>query len=389
VHRRRSSPVGKAKPDRFDRLSMVGRCNTLTCMGSEMTVMAEAVPSNRERFKLLLRKIGSGEHTSSSLSRLEARQAMEMMLTGQASSAQIGAFLIAHRIRRPEPQELAGMLDLYHQLGPSLRSVKRTICFGMPFDGRTRTAPIYPLTALVLAAAGLPVMLQGGGRMPVKYGVTAMELFTSLGLGLEGLSLELLEEGLDQHGLALLHQPDHFPLAESLNDVRADLGKRPPVASLELLWTAHRGPHLLVSGFVHPPTEARAWKTLHLAGEADLITVKGLEGSTDLPISRACITARVRDGQAERMILHPRDHDCYAPDVPWTDLEDWSRQAMEALGGHGPLLKSVVWNAGSYLWMADILPTHEQGLEKARHLLFSGAARSKLRQLIEWRRDVA
>ena len=131
-----------------------------------MTVMAAAVPSNRERFKLFLRKIGSGEHTSSSLSREEARQAMEMILTGQASPAQIGAFLIAHRIRRPEPQELAGMLDLYHQLGPSLRSAKRTLCFGMPFDGRTRTAPIYPLTALVLAAAGLPVMLQGEGGCP-------------------------------------------------------------------------------------------------------------------------------------------------------------------------------------------------------------------------------
>ena len=349
--------------------------------------MATAVPSNRERFKTFLCKIGSGEHTSSSLSREEAREAMEMMLTGQASSAQIGAFLIAHRLRRPEPQELAGMLDLYHQLGPSLGSVKRTICFGMPFDGRTRTAPIYPLTALVLAAAELPVMLQGGGRMPVKYGVTTMELFTGLGLGLAGLSLGQLEQGLNQHGLALMHQPDHFPLADRLNEVRADLGKRPPVASLELLWTAHRGPHLLVSGFVHPPTEARTWKTLNLAGEADLITVKGLEGSTDLPTSRACVTAQVKDGLAERRIIHPRDQNCYAPEVPWMDLEVWSRQAMEALGGDGPLVKSVIWNAGSYLWMADLQPTHEAGLEKARQLLFSGAARSKLTQLIEWRRN--
>lgn len=351
--------------------------------------MAEAVPSNRERFKLLLRKIGSGEHTSSSLSRLEARQAMEMMLTGQASPAQIGAFLIAHRIRRPEPQELAGMLDLYHELGPSIHSAKRAICFGMPFDGRTRTAPIYPLTALVLAAAGLPVLLQGGGRMPVKYGVTCMELFASLGLGLEGLSLDLVERGMEQHGLALIHQPDHFPLAESLNEVRADLGKRPPVASLELLWTAHRGPHLLVSGFVHPPTEARAWKTLQLAGETDLITVKGLEGSTDLPISRACITARVQAGQAERMILHPRDHDCYEPDVPWTDLQEWSKQAMEALDGQGPLLKSVLWNAGTYLWMAHSLPSQAAGLEQARQLLRGGAALAKLNQLIDWRQGVA
>ena len=126
----------------------------------------------------------------------------------------------------------------------------------MPFDGRSRTAPIYPLTALVLAAAGLPVVLQGAGRMPVKYGVSSVELFQSIGLPWAQQPLSRLQDCLDQANLALVHQPDHFPAAESLIPYREDLGKRPPVASLELLWTAHQGEHLLVSGFVHPPTEA-------------------------------------------------------------------------------------------------------------------------------------
>ena len=64
----------------------------------------------------------------------------------------------------------------------------------------------------------------------------------------------------------MIHQPDHFPLAESLISYREELGKRPPVASLELMWTAHQGDHLLISGFVHPPTESRAWEALKLAG---------------------------------------------------------------------------------------------------------------------------
>ena len=67
--------------------------------------------AKRACFKQLLRKIGSGEHTSKGLTRNEADEAMELMLTGGASDVQIGAFLIAHRIRRPEPQELTGMLD--------------------------------------------------------------------------------------------------------------------------------------------------------------------------------------------------------------------------------------------------------------------------------------
>jgi anthranilate phosphoribosyltransferase len=343
----------------------------------------------RTRFKSLLRKIGSGEHTSSGLTREEAREALELMLTGQASPAQIGAFLIAHRIRRPEPQELTGMLDLYREWGPRLHSSHRAICFGMPFDGRSRTAPVYPLTALVLAAAGYPVVLAGAERMPVKYGVTPRELFAALGVDLAGLPLARVQEGLDVHDLALVHQPVHFPLAGSLIPYREELGKRPPVASLELLWTPHQGDHLLASGFVHPPTEARAWEALHLAGETDLVTVKGLEGSTDLPTSRACVTARVRQGHSERVILHPRDHGCYGPDTPWTAEPDWARQALAALDGGGELFPAAVWNAGCYLWFAGSRNRLESCLEQARELLSAGSAGAKLENLIRWRRSVA
>ncbi|MCP9775500.1 anthranilate phosphoribosyltransferase family protein [Cyanobium sp. WAJ14-Wanaka] len=326
----------------------------------------------RDRFRTYLGKVGSGEHTSSGLSRGEAADALELMLNGEASPAQIGAFLIAHRIRRPEPQELTGMLDVYRQLGPKLISNQPALCFGIPFDGRSRTSPIYPLTSLLLASAGIPVVLQGGGRMPVKYGVTAMELFAALGLALRDRSVAWVQNCLDLWNLALIHQPDHFPAAEVLVPIREDIGKRPPVASLELLWTAHRGNHLLVSGFVHPPTEARAWQALKLAGETEILTIKGLEGSTDLPISRACVTGRPNDSGDGRLILHPRDHDCYGNDPAWIDLDTWADQALAALGGQGPLATSLIWNAGNYLWQAGLSNTQEAGLESCRKLLHSG-----------------
>jgi anthranilate phosphoribosyltransferase len=353
--------------------------------GPQSSAPAPIELNGRERFKHYIQKVGSGEHTSRGLSRAEARDALALMLRDEATPAQIGAFLIAHRIRRPEPQELAGMLDLYRELGPSLSSATPAVCFGMPFDGRTRTAPLYPLTALTLAAAGLPVVLQGGARMPVKYGVTAMELFASLGLNLEGLPLEAVQQGLDRQRLALVHLPDHFPLADRLTPIRDDLGKRPPVASLELLWTAHRSPHLLVSGFVHPPTESRAWKALELAGESAVITVKGLEGSTDLPISRACITARARAGSGERIILHPRDLGCYGVDALWLDLDSWREQALAALGGQGPLATALAWNAGAYLWFAGLGGSLEEGLARARSLIQTGTVLGQLREMIAWR----
>ena len=354
--------------------------------------MTNPETSGKERFKAHLRKVGSGEHTSKGMSREEAADALQLILDQEATPAQIGAFLIAHRIRRPEPQELTGMLDTYRRSGPLLHSAPGSqppLCFGMPFDGRTRTAPIYPITCLILLASSQPVVLQGGDRMPIKYGITAIDLFQALGLDLRGLSLNQVQEGFNRHGFALIHQPDHFPLAESLIRYREELGKRPPVASLELMWTAHQGDHLLVSGFVHPPTESRAWEALRLADETNLIAVKGLEGGTDLPIGRACITARVAGEKAERLILHPRDHGCHEADVEWTDETTWTENALAALQSRGPLLKAALWNAGAYLWFSGRTSSLTEGLQQAKEALSSGAALQTLHQLQSWRNDLS
>lgn len=340
----------------------------------------EALAPQVARFRELIGKVGSGEHTSTGLELHEAEEAMALMLGGRLPPAQIAAFLIAHRIRRPTPLELAGMLEAYRSHGPQLISPgRRPLCFGVPYDGRSRTAPLLPLLALTLAAADQPVVLHGGDPMPVKFGVTLAELFACLGIEWRGLALPQVQERLDRHGLALTHQPDQFPAAEALVTIRDQIGKRPPVASLELLWTPHRGEHLLVSGFVHPPTESRAWEALSAAGERDILTIKGLEGSTDLPTTRAGITARLRGGEPERILLHPRDHGIEAPEVPWSDLETWRHQALAALRGEGPLADALLWNLAALLWLSDRFADLPTALEQARALLLARCG-ERLRQ---------
>jgi anthranilate phosphoribosyltransferase len=342
----------------------------------------QALGPERARFRELIGKVGSGEHTSTGLDRREAGDAMDLMLKGLVDDAQMGAFLIAHRIRRPHPVELSGMLDSYRRFGPVLETPgRRPLCFGVPYDGRSRTAPLLPLVALVLASDDLPVVMHGGGPMPVKFGVTLAELFQAIGITWTGLPLGEVQRRLDVQGLALTHQPDHFPWAERLVPVRDAIGKRPPVASLELLWTPHRGDHLLVSGFVHPPTETRAWQALQACAETDVLTVKGLEGSTDLPTSRAGITARVRQGLPERILLHPRDHGITAAEVPWQNLEVWRNQALAALSGEGDLMPALRWNVAAYLWFADRFERLEDALEQATALLMARSGERLRREL--------
>ncbi len=344
--------------------------------------------THSEAFKEFLKKIASGEKTSSALTRKESANALKMIMHAQATPAQIGAFMIAHRIRRPEPEELAGMLDTFLELGPTLKASSKhlqAMCFGMPFDGRKRTAPIYPLTSLVLLTAGLPIVLQGGRRMPIKYGVTHLELFQVLGLDLYGLNINTVQSGFNQYGFAVIDLPQHFPLADKLVPYRDELGKRPPLASMELLWTIHQGDHILISGFVHPPTEERAYKTLTLMGEKKVISVKGLEGSIDLPISRPCITGTMMNQNIERVILHPREYGFDGRDIEWNSMQEWQNKAIEALNNKGELKESLIWNAGVYLWFSGSANDIYEGMETASNLISSGKVLEKLNQLISWR----
>ncbi|NET38747.1 MAG: hypothetical protein F6K19_43310 [Cyanothece sp. SIO1E1] len=206
-----------------------------------------------DAFRELLRKVGSGQHTGKDLTRSEAAEATRMMLTQEATPAQIGAFMIAHRIKRPTAAELAGMLDAYDQLGPHLPPVAAAypvtvLC--SPYDGRSRTAPISPLTALILATAGCPVMMHGGDRMPTKQGLPLIDIWQGLGVDWQKLNLSQLQQVLAQTLLGLVYIPHHFPQAQALVPYRDQIGKRPPFATVELLWSPCGEDVHLVSGFV-------------------------------------------------------------------------------------------------------------------------------------------
>ena len=337
------------------------------------------------RFRELIAKVGSGERTSTGLDRAEAAEALTRLLQGQVSEAQAGAFLIAHRLRRPQPCELAGMVDAYGALGPRLPTSDRpVISFGVPFDGRSRTAPVLPLTALLLNAAGLAVVLQGGDPMPVKYGVTHAELLAALGLPLARLAWDATAALFAGEGLALLHQPCHFASAERLIPIREQIGKRPPIATLELLWSCYPDPHLQVSGFVHAPTEQMMGDTWALLGQASGITVKGLEGSVDLPTSRVSIAAHHNgDREPERLLLQARDHGLRTDELELSTLSDWSGWARDALLGRGPLLKPLLWNGGFLLWRSGQQPSLEAGLAEADRLISSNVVDDRRLQLAQ------
>lgn len=339
-------------------------------------------------FRELLRKVGSGPHTSEKLTRIEAETATRLMLLQEATPAQIGAFMIAHRIQRPSAEELVGMLDAYDQLGPKLQSIAGTypaMVLGIPYDGRSRTAPLSPLTALMLAAVRCPVVLHGGRRMPTKEGVPLVELWQGLGVDWLPLNLDQVQQVFAQTQIGLVYLPTHFPLANDLVPYREQIGKRPPFATMELFWCPYEGEAKVVSGFVHPPTEELAHSVFAMRGVQQAVTVKGLEGSCDLPRDRTCIIGVHdfgKENSFERLLLHPRDYGFAASEVPLLPTPELVTAMQAVLQGEpGELLEAAVWNGGFYLWQCGHCADLEAGFVTARQLLTSGKAAQTLADL--------
>lgn len=358
-------------------------------------------------FRELLKKVGSGVHTGEDLSREEAAAATRMMLLQEATPAQIGAFMIAHRIKRPTSQELAGMLDAYEQIGPKLQleelgnrlsgiengedaattslSSQPITVFGTPYDGRSRTAPVTSLTALILATAGVRVIMHGGDCMPTKYGVPLIEIWQGLGVDFSSVSLMQIEQLFKTTGLGLIYLPQHFPEAQALVPYRDQIGKRPPFATMELIWSPYKGDVHMVAGYVHPPTELRFRETLEMRGVRKFTLVKGLEGSCDLPRDRTAIIAisqpDVSEG-FERLLLHPRDYGFAHQELPLDSTRELIQQTQHVLNGKPTELMSVaIWNGGFYLWRCGVCPDLATGFAKAESFLTEGYALQKLQDI--------
>lgn len=335
-------------------------------------------------FRDLLKIIGNGQHTGDHLTRAQATQATRMILLEEAAPAQIGAFLIAHRIKRPTGEELAGMLDAYQELGPTLPDLQFSqalLTFGYPYDGRSRTSPVAPLLALVLASSGSVVFQHGSGVCPTKYGLPLIQLWQGLGVDWSGLKLTEIQRCLEAVGIGFLYLPDHFPQAQKVMIYRDQIGKRPPLATLELIWSPYQGSTHLISGYVHPPTEEIMLKTFDLRGIRTFTTVKGLEGGCDLSRERTGIL----NESGQRLLLRPRDYHLNGKDPELLSLTDWIQSAQALLQVDASFSQdfaaSVYWTSGYMLYRTQTVKSLEEGLDLARILMTSGQVLAKLRQL--------
>ncbi|MFN3956878.1 MAG: DNA-binding protein YbiB [Tepidimonas ignava] len=217
-----------------------------------------------------LKEIGRGHKGARALSREQAHDLLSRVLDGRVSDVELGAFAIAMRIKGETRDEMLGFLDAVQTRLARLPDLGVTTVVLPSHNGARRLPLATPLLALLLARAGVPVVVHGSQNVDGR--VSSAQVFEALGIT---PARAMQAPGPGQ----CVYIPTHVlcPALQRLLDLRRALGVRNPAHSLVKLINPCAGRALLVVSYTHPDYATVYADTLMAAG-AHAMLLRGSEG---------------------------------------------------------------------------------------------------------------
>ncbi|WJH32407.1 anthranilate phosphoribosyltransferase [Paenibacillus sp. CC-CFT747] len=285
----------------------------------------------------LIKEVGRGRKGARDLTPEEARRAAELILSREASAVQIGAFLMAERIKTESAEELTAFVEACRARSRRWPMAGGIDCAG-PYDGRRTSFAATVPAAFVLASCGLPVTLHGSAALPPKWGITLPDVFAALGADLTGAAGDRLAMAAESTGFLFAPTEKWCPALAGLRRMREDIGVRTIFNTAEKLLRFSDAPYMAMGVFHGTMFEKMAGILLGL-GVRNAIIVQGVEGSEDLSVEKRTRTVMVRGGQHhEMLIIDPAVFglEAAAPEMEWS-AERQAETARGVLeGGGGP-----------------------------------------------------
>jgi anthranilate phosphoribosyltransferase len=327
--------------------------------------------------KALLAYVAQGR----SLSEAEAEAAFDIIMSGGATPSQMGAFLMALRVRGETVEEITGAARIMRAKALAVDAPPGTIDTCGTGGDASGSFNISTASALVVAGCGVPVAKHGNRALSSKSG--SADVLTALGVDI-GADLAIVRECLWEIGLGFLMAPRHHSATRHVAPTRVELGTRTIFNLLGPLSSPAKAPRQLVGVFapewVRPMAEVlgrlgseRAW-VVHGAG-LDELTTAGITTVAALENGRV----ETFEVAAEDVGLEP----ARLEDLRGGEPEHNARLMRDLLGGAGgPLRDVVLLNSAAALLIAGRAADLTAGIELAARSLDSGAALGILDALI-------
>lgn len=341
--------------------------------------------------KKLIAKIGKGQRGVKDLTWAEAKQAFRLLIEEQATPIQVGAFLMAMRVKVETVPELAAFTATAREYISPLKLPSGLNVVDLPIYGEKHDTFHVCIAAAVLAAsAGAPILMHGVESRAVSS--DAPRVLAQLGIltdfsPSQGLAEFLQETNFAYLDLALYHPP----LARFLS-LRQEMGMQNLFHNVARLLNPARTSSQII-GIAHPPyLEKMAWATSMLGG-GRLLILQGIEGCPELSISMGTIMRELRKGQVFPLNIKPKDvglstGSFQTMSLPGSSLTTsipeqeaaWIRKIL-ANQIRGSSRDWVLFNAAMLLYASGVVTSLASGIPLAQRCLETGDAGQKLDQL--------
>lgn len=337
-------------------------------------------------FKGAINKVVSGTH----LTEEEAVAAMDYIMSGKATDAQIGAFITALRIKGETVDEITGFAKVMRQKATRVTTSHPTLIdiVGTGADG-SNTFNVSTTVSLMVAAAGVPVAKHGNRSVSSRCG--SADVLEALDLNIN-LTPEQVGACIDNVGIGFLFAPALHGAMKYAIGPRREIGIRTVFNILGPLTNPAGAQHMVVGVYDPNLTEVLAGVLANL-GTSNAVVCHGAGGLDEVSNLGPTKISEVKNGKVTTYYLDPQKHNFSYSTIDQlrggTAQENAKITRSILQGEQGPRRDIVLLNTALSLVVAGVAEDVDEGVAKAAAVLDTGAALEKLNELVKYSHKLA
>ncbi len=313
----------------------------------------------------------------------EMTATMRLIMTGEATPAQVGGFLIGLRMKGETIDEIAAAAGVMRELASKVEVDREHLVDTCGTGGdASGSFNISTASAIVVAAAGAKVAKHGNRSISSKSG--SADVLETAGVNLE-ISPEQVALCVNEIGVGFMFAPLHHSAMKHAIGPRREMAVRTIFNVLGPLTNPAAAPNQVLGVFSKELVEPLA-HVLKRLGSEHVLVVHADDGMDEISISSATSVAELHNGEVRTYSIQPEDFGMSRADLEQIRATD-SAHSLEIIKSvfnntDGPAKDIVCLNAGAAIYAAGLTESLAEGVKKAQDVIASGAVAEKLEQLI-------
>jgi anthranilate phosphoribosyltransferase len=331
-----------------------------------------------EEFKALLAKVATG----APLAVEESARAFDTMMSGEATPSQMGALLMALRVRGETVDEITGAVRTMRAKMLEVRAPQEAVDIVGTGGDASGSYNISTCAAFIVAGAGVPVAKHGNRALSSRCG--AADVLGALGVRID-LSPHAIADCIKEAGIGFMFAPNHHPAMKHVGPTRVEIGTRTIFNLLGPLANPAGVKRQMVGVFSRHWVEPIAYVLKNLGSERAIV-VHGADGLDEITTAAPTTVASLENGTVRTFEIAPEDVGLrkVRPDALRGGSAEENATALFGVlkGARGPYRDVAVFNAAAALIVANRSKDFHEGVRLAEKAIDSGEAEGRLDRLI-------